>query len=117
MLRWMITVLLRLAPDVEDRDLEEIGTEDDLKGALGGGEILMESTSQEIKTRAGRLAEDLRTYSKVIIVMVMVMIIMMMVVMMVVMINLVPRRFVIDNINPRSPRKATQAMAPGYEAE
>ncbi|CAB4034020.1 Hypothetical predicted protein, partial [Paramuricea clavata] len=66
MLRWMITVLLRLAPDVEDRDLEEIGTEDDLKGALGGGEILMESTSQEIKTRAGRLAEDLRTYSKVI---------------------------------------------------
>jgi hypothetical protein len=76
----MITVLLRLAPDVEDRDLEEIGTEDDLKGALGGGEILMESTSQEIKTRAGRLAEDLRTYSKVI--MMMVMVVMTMVVMM-----------------------------------
>ena len=66
MLRWMITVLLRLAPDVEDRDLEEISVEDDLKGALGGGEILLESTSQEIKTRAGRLADDLRTYSKVI---------------------------------------------------
>lgn len=66
MLRWMVTVLLRLAPDVEDRDLEEISTEDDLKGALGGGEILLESTSQEIKTRAGRIAEDLRTYSKVI---------------------------------------------------
>ena len=79
MLRWMITVLLRLAPDVEDRDLEEIGTEDDLKGALGGGEILMESTSQEIKTRAGRLAEDLRTYSKVIIVMVMMVMVMLMV--------------------------------------
>ena len=65
MLRWMITVLLRLAPDVEDRDLEEISTEDDLKGALGGGEILLESTSQEIKTRASRLTENLRTYSKV----------------------------------------------------
>ena len=62
----MITVLLRLAPDVEDRDLEEISVEDDLKGALRGGEILLESTSQEIKTRAGRLADDLRTYSKVI---------------------------------------------------
>ena len=67
MLRWMVTVLLRLAPDVEDRDLEEISVEDDLKGALGGGEILLESTSQEIKARAARLADDLRTYSKVII--------------------------------------------------
>jgi hypothetical protein len=67
MLRWMVTVLLRLAPDVEDRDLEEISTQDDLKGALGGGDILLESTSQEIITRVGRLSEDLRTYSKVVI--------------------------------------------------
>jgi hypothetical protein len=63
----MVTVLLRLAPDVEDRDLEEISTQDDLKGALGGGDILLESTSQEIITRVGRLSEDLRTYSKVVI--------------------------------------------------
>ena len=72
MLRWMVTVLLRLAPDVEDRDLEEISSQDDLKGALGGGDILLESTSQEIKTRVTRLAEDLRTYSKVIIIMIFV---------------------------------------------
>lgn len=59
-------MLLRLAPDVEDRDLEEISTERDLKGLLGGGEILLESTSQEIKTRAERLAVDLRTCSQTI---------------------------------------------------
>ena len=62
----MVTVLLRLAPDIEDNDLEEISTQEDLRGSLGGGEILLESTSQEIKTRASRLAQDLRSSSQTI---------------------------------------------------
>lgn len=59
-------MLLRLAPDVEDTDLGEITTDDDLKGSLGGGDILMESTSQEIISRAARIASELRKYSMII---------------------------------------------------
>ena len=46
MIRWMITVLLRLTPDMEDKELEEINKETDdqeVDASLGGGEILLQA--------------------------------------------------------------------------
>ena len=66
MIRWMITVLLRLTPDMEDKELEEINkqTDDqDVDASLGGGEILLQAIPEEICNRAQRLFAELRKFS------------------------------------------------------
>lgn len=66
MIRWMITVLLRLAPDMEDKDLKNLSTIDDktnVDSSIGGGAILLQSTSEEIMTRANQLFDELRMFS------------------------------------------------------
>lgn len=66
MIRWMITVLLRLTPDMEDKELEEINKETDdqeVDASLGGGEILLQAIPEEICSRAQRLFEELRKFS------------------------------------------------------
>ena len=66
MIRWMITVLLRLTPDMEDKELEEINKqtgEQEVDASLGGGEILLQAIPEEICNRAQRLFEQLREFS------------------------------------------------------
>lgn len=66
MIGWMITVLLRLTPDMEDKELEEINKQTDDQEAdasLGGGEILLQAIPEEICNRAQRLFEELRKFS------------------------------------------------------
>jgi hypothetical protein len=66
MIRWMITVLLRLAPDMQDRDLEQLAVVEDklnVDSTIGGGEILLQSTSEEILTRANQLFGELKVFS------------------------------------------------------
>ena len=65
-IRWMVTVLLRLVPDLEDKQLDEINRETEDLGvdaSLGGGQILLESTSEEIVNRVRTLSEELRKFS------------------------------------------------------
>ncbi|XP_046844045.1 axonemal dynein light chain domain-containing protein 1-like isoform X2 [Xenia sp. Carnegie-2017] len=66
MLKWMVTVLIRLAPNLDNGELEKIDGNDNFKGALGGSEILLESTSLQIQNRRACLVDELRTYTKVI---------------------------------------------------
>ncbi|XP_032220070.1 axonemal dynein light chain domain-containing protein 1 [Nematostella vectensis] len=66
MVRWMITVLLRLAPDLEDRELDELSKNEnraDTDSSIGGGQILLESTSEEIRTRGSGLFDEMRKFS------------------------------------------------------
>ena len=66
MIRWMITVLLRLTPDMEDKELEEINKQTDdqeVDASLGGGEILLQAIPEEICNRAQRLFAQLREFS------------------------------------------------------
>lgn len=66
MIRWMITVLLRLTPDMEDKELEEIDKQtgdQEVDASLGGGEILLQAIPEEICNRAQRLFEQLRAFS------------------------------------------------------
>lgn len=66
MIRWMITVLLRLTPDMEDKELEEIDKQtgdQEVDASLGGGEILLQAIPEEICNRAQRLFEQLRVFS------------------------------------------------------
>ena len=55
MIRWMITVLLRLTPDMEDKELEEIDEQangEEVDASLGEGEILLQAVPEEICNRA-----------------------------------------------------------------
>lgn len=59
-------MLLRLTPDMEDKELEEINkqTDDqDVDASLGGGEILLQAIPEEICNRAQRLFAELRKFS------------------------------------------------------
>ena len=58
----MITVLLRLAPDMEDKALHGIAVEDS-EFSVGGGEILLQSTSEAIFSRSKRIFEELRAFT------------------------------------------------------
>lgn len=69
MIRWMITVLLRLTPDMEDKELEEINKQTDdqeVDASLGGGEILLQAIPEEICNTAQRLFAQLREFSVVL---------------------------------------------------
>lgn len=69
MIRWMITVLLRLTPDMEDKELEEINkqaSDQEVDASLGGGEILLQAIPDEICNRAQRLFAQLRDFSVVL---------------------------------------------------
>lgn len=69
MIRWMITVLLRLTPDMEDKEMDEIDKqtgEQEVDASLGGGEILLQAVPEEICNRAQRLFEQLREFSVVL---------------------------------------------------
>ncbi|XP_020618075.1 axonemal dynein light chain domain-containing protein 1-like [Orbicella faveolata] len=66
MIRWMITVLLRLTPDMGDKELEEINKQTDdqeVDASLGGGEILLQAIPEEICNRAQTLFAELRKFS------------------------------------------------------
>ena len=66
MIRWMVTVLLRLTPDMEDKQLDEINKQTDdqeVDASLGGGEILLQAIPEEICSRAQRLFGELRKFS------------------------------------------------------
>ncbi|XP_067017246.1 axonemal dynein light chain domain-containing protein 1-like isoform X2 [Acropora muricata] len=69
MIRWMITVLLRLTPDMEDKELEEINEQakdEEVDASLGGGEILLQAVPEEICNRAQQLFAQLREFSFVL---------------------------------------------------
>lgn len=69
MIRWMITVLLRLTPDMEDKELEQINKQvddHDVDASLGGGEILLQAIPEEICNRARGLFGQLREFSVVL---------------------------------------------------
>lgn len=65
----MITVLLRLTPDMEDKELEEISEQakdEEVDASLGGGEILLQAVPEEICNRAQQLFAQLREFSFVL---------------------------------------------------
>lgn len=69
MIRWMITVLLRLTPDMEDKELEEMNeqaNDQEVDASLGGGEILLQAVPEEICNRAQQLFAQLREFSIVL---------------------------------------------------
>ena len=69
MIRWMITVLLRLTPDLEDKELEHINSQasdQDVDASLGGGEILLQAVPEEICNRAQALFEEHRKFSAIL---------------------------------------------------
>ena len=62
MIRWMITILIRLAPDTIDTNLPKGMIDEDKQTGLGAA-ILIESTSEAIIDRATKLFNWLRSLS------------------------------------------------------
>lgn len=67
MVRWMVTILLRLAPDMEEDPLEDKNNNEEESFGFGiGAQIVSESMITEIKFRAKLLFEKLKNLTDIL---------------------------------------------------